>query len=86
MQDALFQIGEIYYQDLFELDEALRTYHLLIQKYPNSKNSVQAHFRIGDCYAAQGDFEKAQLWYDRTQSLGTASPTARSSRQPLFAR
>jgi len=77
VQDALFQIGEIYFQDLFELDQALKTFHLLIQKYPNSKNSVQAHLRIGDCYAAQGDFEKAQLWYDRTQSLGTANPTAR---------
>ncbi len=77
VQDALFQIGEIYFQDLFELDKALSTYHLLIQKYPNSKNSVQAHFRIGDCYAAQGDFDKAQLWYDRTQKLGTATANAR---------
>jgi TolA-binding protein len=77
VQDALFQIGEIYFQDLFELDKALGTYHLLIRRYPKSKNSVQAHFRIGDCYAAQGDFEKAQLWYDRTQNLGTANPTAR---------
>ncbi len=77
VQDALFQIGEIYFRDLFELDQALSTYHLLIQKYPDSKNSVQAHFRIGDCYAAQGDFEKAQLWYDRTRSSGTANPTAR---------
>lgn len=77
IQDAFFQIGEIYFQGLFELDKALSTYHSLLQKFPNGKNTVQAHFRIGDCYAAKGDLEKAQLWYDRTSNIGRATLAVR---------
>ncbi len=68
-QVAQFQIGELYFLNLFELDKAESAYQALIKKYPRSKNSHRAYFRIGDCMAAKGELEKAIIWYDRSLNL-----------------
>jgi tetratricopeptide (TPR) repeat protein len=63
--EALFQKGEIYFVDLFEVDKALEAYHLIVQKYPKNKNIANTYFRIGDCYAAKGQLQQAQIWYEK---------------------
>ncbi|MFQ5649471.1 MAG: tetratricopeptide repeat protein [bacterium] len=76
-QNAMFQMGEIYFVDLFELDKALEAYHAVIQKYPTGNKARQAYFRIGDCYAAKGTFDLARVWYQRAASLTRAGSPLR---------
>lgn len=68
-QEAMFQIGEIYFEDFFEVDKALDTYETLVKRWPNGRKIVDTYFRIGDCHAARGDLKKAQTWYARTLEM-----------------
>lgn len=68
-EEALYLMGEIYFEDVFDIDKALETYHAVIQRYPTGRKAQETHFRIGDCYAATGDFDKAQTWYKRATNL-----------------
>ena len=68
-QAAMFQIGEIYFEDFFEVDKALDTYEKLVKRWPNGRKIVDTYFRIGDCHAARGDLKKAQSWYERTLEM-----------------
>lgn len=63
--EAIFQRGEIYFVDLFEVDKALQAYHFIVQNYPKIKNIANTYFRIGDCYAAKGQLQEAQIWYEK---------------------
>lgn len=64
-QEALFQKGEIYFRDLFDLEQALVTYHDLLRRYPDSRKKLASYFRIGDCHAARGEFGEARRWYEK---------------------
>ncbi|MFQ5823331.1 MAG: tetratricopeptide repeat protein [bacterium] len=64
-QEAMFQKGEIYFLDFFEVDKALEAYHAILHKFPKNAKIVNTFFRIGDCYAAQGKLKEAQIWYER---------------------
>ena len=64
-REALFHIGDIYFKDLFEIDKALDTYNLLLNRYPREKKTPETLFRIGDCYAAKGDLGNAEYAYKR---------------------
>ena len=68
-QEAMFQIGEIYFENLVDMDKALEAYDSLVRKYPNGNKAVDAAFRIGDCYAAKGDLTNAQTWYERPMNV-----------------
>jgi tetratricopeptide (TPR) repeat protein len=68
-QDALFQTGEIYLEDIFDLDKALQAYNKVIENYPNGKNTYRAYFRIGDCYVAKGNYKTAKTWFERSKNL-----------------
>lgn len=63
--EAQFQIAEIYFDDFFDLDRALASYYALLKKFPNGRNSVDAYFRIGDCFTAKGDLQTAITWYKK---------------------
>jgi TolA-binding protein len=75
--EALFQIGEIYFLDFFELDHALAAYQSLIQKYPQGPKTLGAYFRIGDCFAAKGDMKSAKLWYEKPMQLNSSNSEIR---------
>ncbi|MFQ5753001.1 MAG: tetratricopeptide repeat protein, partial [bacterium] len=64
-EEALFQIGEIYFEDLFEVDQALEAYLSLLKKYPRGRKILDTYFRIGDSYAAKGELKTARTWYER---------------------
>lgn len=68
-QEAQFQIGEIYYEKLFDLEKAVNAYKSLLKKYPKNKFLNQAYFRLGDCNLAAGKYSEAAQWYFRSKSL-----------------
>ncbi len=72
-QEALFQIGEIYFEDFFEVDKALEAYKSLLQKYPQGSKTMDAYLRIGDCFTAKGNLREAQAWYEKPLSLAGGS-------------
>ncbi len=76
-QEAMFLIGEIYFNDLFDLDKALQAYDAITQKHPRGKRTNQAYVRIGDCHAARGEFEDAQKWYARSTKMLPAGSALR---------
>ncbi len=63
-EEALFQIGEIYFEDFFDLDNALKSYNLVLSKFPKGKKNSDTYFRIGDCFTAKGNLETALKWYE----------------------
>ena len=64
-QEAMFKKGEIYFKDQFDLSKAIETFKDLLKRYPKGSKTIECYFRLGDCYAAQGKFKKAQKWYER---------------------
>lgn len=76
-QAALFEIGELYYEELFDLNKALDAYQMLISKYPKNSKVADAYFRIGDCHAARGDFSEARNWYEKSIQFMTGKASNR---------
>lgn len=75
-QEALYQIGEIYFEDLHDWEQALQTYHSLLQSYNKGPQILPTYFRIADCYTAKGDLEKAKTWYQKSlQAAGAGLNT-----------
>jgi TolA-binding protein len=68
-QEAQFQIGEIYYQDVFDLEKAIEAYKTLLNDYPGNKFTNQVYFRLGDCNLAAGKYADAAKWYFRSKSF-----------------
>ena len=48
---AIFQIGDIYLNDVQDYDFAIDYFKEVLEKYPNSKESEKAAFMIGYIYA-----------------------------------
>ncbi|MCG8608039.1 tetratricopeptide repeat protein [bacterium] len=76
-QEALFQIGEIYFQEFFQVDKALATYGQILTTWPNGKKTIDAYFRKGDCHVALGELETAQSWYEKPLKLNTSNASVR---------
>ncbi|MBN1348067.1 tetratricopeptide repeat protein, partial [candidate division KSB1 bacterium] len=71
---ALYQIGDIRMNQLFDPLAARDAYQIILKRYPRSSNRFDAIFKIGDTYSAQGDFKNARQWYQKPlqeQSLHT---------------
>lgn len=68
-QESQFQIGEIYYEKLFDLEKAVSAYKALLSRYPKNKFINQAYFRLGDCNLAAGKYSDAAKWYFRSKNL-----------------
>jgi len=63
--EALFQIGEIRFNALFDLDGARAAYGAVMERFPSSPRRFDAMLRIGDALIAQGRTEKAEEWYQK---------------------
>ncbi|MFQ5707102.1 MAG: tetratricopeptide repeat protein [bacterium] len=74
-QEALFQKGEIYLEQMNDIDRALAMFQDLLQKYPKSTKRGITQIRIGDCYAERGAFDRAQQWYEKTQAEDAVKPS-----------
>lgn len=60
--EAMFKLAE-YYEQEDRLDEAIRRYNEIRQKFPYSPFSIEAELRVADCYYKQENFFEAQLSY-----------------------
>ncbi len=81
-EEALFRIGEIYFNDFFNVDKALEVFNRLVKTYPHGKKTTEAYFRIADCHAARSDFETAETWYGR--GVATLPQDSRLRDQGIF--
>jgi tetratricopeptide (TPR) repeat protein len=59
IQDALFGMGNIYFNNLHELKKAEETFEELLTRYPNGNYVVQAHYNLYSIYAADSNKEKS---------------------------
>ncbi|MGH7495220.1 MAG: tetratricopeptide repeat protein [bacterium] len=76
VQRALAQQGEIYFESLGDLPNALAAYRKIYDSNtdPNGKERIEAVFRLGDCYLALGDTRQALQWYETARKLGGRQP------------
>ncbi len=75
--EAQMQIGEIYFEDLFDLERALDAFKAVVERFPNDPRTVEAGFRIGDCYLARGDLKEATTWYQKPLARRGVKPAQR---------
>lgn len=75
-QRALAEQGEIYFENLGDLSNALSIYRKIYDSNPdpNSKEKIDAVFRLGDCHLAQGDLRQALQWYETARKAGIRQP------------
>ncbi len=87
-QRALAQQGEIYYEHLGELSSALNVYRQIFDSHPdpNSSERIDAVFRLGDCFLAQGDVPQALQWYETARKTGSRQPLIRDKVNYALAR
>lgn len=63
---ALFQIGDIYLNDVQDYDFAIQYFSEVVEKYPSSKESEKAAFMIGYIYANNLDsYSDAEEYYNK---------------------
>lgn len=70
--EALYRIGNIFYTQFFDYPKAIDSFKFLIEKYPASSDRFNSMFRIGDCWLALGDLDKAMEWYQKPLNDKTA--------------
>lgn len=62
-QQALYQVGEIKLNILFDPPNARAAYQKLLKYYSRGSKRYAAIFKIGETYSAEGNFENAREWY-----------------------
>lgn len=63
---ALFQIGQVYSNNLSDFENSIKAHKRLIEKYPTSKFTSKSLFMIGFHYANNvNDLENARLYYEK---------------------
>lgn len=62
IQVALFNIGEVYRNDLKDYPLAIEAYKDLIRRYPDSEIKVPAYYSIYKVYTEQGDIAQANTY------------------------
>lgn len=64
--EPFYEIGQIYYIKLHELDEALKWYKKAIQRKPNHKWS---HYSIARIYLEKKDYQNAEFWLEKAEPI-----------------
>ena len=62
IQNALFNVGEVYRNELKDYPMALDTYNELIDRYPEGEYKVAAYYSIYKVYLLQDDINKAGVY------------------------
>lgn len=62
IQNALYNVGEVYRNELNDYSMALNAYNDLIKRYPNSENKVAAYYSIYKVYLGQNDHSKSDVY------------------------
>lgn len=62
IQAALFNVGEVYRNDLKDYSKAIEAYKELIERYPDSEYKVPAYYSMYKVYSAQGDNNQVDVY------------------------
>ena len=62
IQNALFNIGEVYRNDLKDYPMAIDAYKDLIKRYPESDYKIPAYYSMYKVYSQQGDLSQAEVY------------------------
>jgi tetratricopeptide (TPR) repeat protein len=62
IQTALFNVGEVYKNDLKEYSMAIDAYKDLIERYPESEYKVPAYYNLYKVYKDKGDLAQADVY------------------------
>ncbi|RKY88342.1 hypothetical protein DRQ09_02995, partial [candidate division KSB1 bacterium] len=71
--EALYRIGEINFLKLFDLDNAINYYNLIVKQFQNTYICLTAFLRLGDVFIAKGDLENAMLNFNRVKNADKKS-------------
>lgn len=73
---AMLEQGDIYFTHLKDMNAAIAIYKQIYTSNtePNSKERLDAVFRLGDCYLALGEVTQAVNWYETARRLGGNRP------------
>ncbi|MCB2197087.1 MAG: tetratricopeptide repeat protein [Bacteroidetes bacterium] len=62
IQTALFNVGEVYKNDLKEYSMAIDAYKDLIERYPESEYKVPAYYNLYKVYRDKGDLAQSEVY------------------------
>ncbi len=62
IQNALYNVGEVYRNDLKDFPLAIEAYKELIDRYPESEYKVPAYYSLYKVYLQQGDISQADVY------------------------
>ncbi|HAF29841.1 MAG TPA: hypothetical protein DCG75_12425 [Bacteroidales bacterium] len=62
IQAALFNVGEVYKNDLKDYSKSIDAYKELIERYPDSEYKVPAYYSMYKVYSQQGDDNQADVY------------------------
>lgn len=57
---AKMRIGDIYFNNLFQVEQAKETYQKIVRDYPNTSLKTDALFRLAECGLAEDDLKSAK--------------------------
>lgn len=60
IQDAYYDLGSIYKEQLSENQRAIKEFEELLKRYPNGKWNLETYYQLYRLYKAEGDERKAQ--------------------------
>ena len=60
-------LGDIYFQFYYDLDRAIESYKMFIEKYPENKLRDEVLIKLGDVYLTKNQIDKAKNTYARVQ-------------------
>lgn len=64
-QNALYRIGDIKLNIVFDPAGARNAYQKILKHHSRSQKRYEAIFKIGETYSAEGDFERARACYQK---------------------
>ena len=83
---STFELGRLFQQELEDYQEAVNTYHLSLEKYPDSTYNGEIYFNLYFCYYKLGDKEKAAYYKNLLEQKFANSKAAKLLSNPLEAK
>ena len=69
--DALWEVGNIYYVNFYDVDRALISFHKLVTEYPDSPLVSESYLKLAQIHEVElGDLPKAIACWNQLLSLG----------------
>jgi tetratricopeptide (TPR) repeat protein len=69
--DALWEVGTIYYVDFYDVDRALISFHKLVTEYPDSPLAAEGYLKLAQIHEVElADIPKAIACWNQLLSLG----------------